>query len=154
MKVHEYHCETRWTGSTGRGYRGYDRAHNVRVPAAKADIEMTSDPAFLGDPSLLNPEQLLTAAASSCQLLSFLAQAARTGLDVVSYVDSATAQMPMSTERIETIVLSPKITIRGQANEADVLALVQKAHETCYIARSLRSDVRVDASIEFLPAAS
>ena len=109
---------------------------------------MTADPAFLGDVSLLNPEQLLTAAASSCQLLSFLALAARARLDVVSYVCSAVAHMPMATARIETIVLTPTITVRAPADQAAVVALVHEAHETCFIARSLNTDVQVHAIVE------
>jgi len=154
MTVHEYHCETTWEGSTAAGYRAYDRAHTVRVPPAATVLELTSDPAFRGDASLLNPEQLLTAAASSCQLLSFLALAARAGLDVVSYTDHATAVMPMATERIETIVLTPGITVRGPADEAAIVAMVHEAHERCFIARSLTAEVRVEARIEVLPAAT
>jgi len=151
MTVHEYHCETTWEGTTAAGYRAYDRAHTVRVPPAAAVLQLTSDPAFRGDPSLLNPEQLLTAAASSCQLLSFLALAARAGLDVVSYTDHATALMPMATERVESIVLTPEITVRGQAHEAAILALVHQAHESCFIARSLTTEVRIEARITLLP---
>lgn len=148
MQVHEYRTELTWTGSTAGGYRAYDRTHQVRVPPAEAGLVMSSDPAFRGDASLLNPEQLLTAAASSCQMLSFLSVAARSNIDVLAYGDTATATMPMTSSRIETIVLEPKITVRAPADEALVLALVKEAHETCFIARSLNSDVRVNPTVE------
>ena len=55
---------------------------------------MSADPAFRGDATRMNPEQLLVMAAASCQLLSFLAVAARARLDVVAYEDEAEAAMP------------------------------------------------------------
>jgi organic hydroperoxide reductase OsmC/OhrA len=150
METHEYGAELTWTGSTAAGYRGYDRAHRVRTPPAAQELEMTADPAFLGDASLLNPEQLLTAAASSCQLLSFLALAARARLDVVSYVCSAVARLPMATGRIETIVLKATITVRAPADKAAIVAMMHEAHETCFIARSLNTDVQVEAEVEIV----
>jgi organic hydroperoxide reductase OsmC/OhrA len=147
MQVHEYRANLSWSGSTGAGYKAYDRTHRVAVPPAQAELVLTSDPAFLGNPNLVNPEQLLTAAASSCQMLSFLALAARAGLDVVSYEDSAVATMPMDEARITTIVLNPVISVRVPADPAVVKGLVERAHEECYIARSLRTSVVVEAEV-------
>jgi len=150
VQVHEYRAELSWSGSTAAGYRSYDRAHRVKAPPAEAELVLTSDPAFRGDAGYLNPEQLLTAAASSCQMLSFLALAARSGIDVVSYVDSALATMPMDVARIETIVLHPVVTVRGPVNVAEVTALVNQAHEECFIARSLKTDVTIEPRVEVI----
>ncbi|MEZ5182031.1 MAG: OsmC family protein [Acidimicrobiales bacterium] len=111
--VHRYGTELRWSGSTGAGYDAYDRAHELTAPPARTGLELSSDPAFRGDPSRLNPEQLLVAAASSCQLLSFLAVAARARLDVVGYADDATAEMPEDDPpvRIVRIELRPRIEL-------------------------------------------
>jgi organic hydroperoxide reductase OsmC/OhrA len=147
VQVHEYRCELSWAGSTGGGYRAYDRAHHARMPPAKAELDMTSDAAFRGDPDLLNPEQLLTAAAASCQMLSFLALAARAHLNVVAYSDDALARMPMTTARIETILLKPHITIAGPVEEGVVERLVHEAHETCYIARSLKTEITIEPEV-------
>jgi organic hydroperoxide reductase OsmC/OhrA len=149
-QVHEYRVELSWAGSTADGYKAYDRTHRAEVPAAGTELVLTSDPAFLGDPHLLNPEQLLTAAVSSCQMLSFLALAARSGIDVVAYTDTAVASMPMHVSRIETVVLSPVITVHPPADPDSVVALVQQAHEECYIARSLTAHVSVEARVEVL----
>ncbi|HVM67539.1 MAG TPA: hypothetical protein VMU14_21885, partial [Acidimicrobiales bacterium] len=72
-RAHTYEAATRWEGSTGVGYDSYSRAHHVQCPPADAELAVSSDPAFRGEPARLNPEQLVLAAASSCQLLSFLA---------------------------------------------------------------------------------
>jgi organic hydroperoxide reductase OsmC/OhrA len=150
--VHEYRAELSWTGSTGAGYRSYDRTHTVTTPPAQTELVVTADPTFLGDASLLNPEQLLTASASSCQMLSFLALAALAQVDVIAYRDSATAFMPMRTTRIETIVLKPRITVRAPAGDEQIIALVHKAHDDCFIARSLNTDIKVEPEIEVVEA--
>ncbi|HTV11448.1 MAG TPA: OsmC family protein [Acidimicrobiales bacterium] len=154
MKIHEYRCELSWAGSTGKGYRAYDRTHQVRMPPAKAELDMASDPSFLGDPALPNPEQLLTAAATSCHMLSFLALAAREGLDVVAYRDEALGRMPVSSQSMETILLKPRVTIAGAVEEGQFRRLMHEAHETCFIARSLRSEITVEPELEVLPARS
>ena len=153
-KIHEYRCRLDWSGSTADGYEDYDRAHRVSCPPAGAQLRLSSDPAFGGDHALLNPEQLLLAAASSCQMLSFLAYAARARIDVVSYVDEAEAVMPEDDEpvRITAIVLRPRIVIAGDADEARVRHLVERAHEACFIANSLKSEITIEAEIEFASA--
>lgn len=145
-RIHDHHYATRlsWDGSTAVGYQGYRRAHRVEpVPAATA-LELSADPAFHGDPASINPEQLLVAAASSCQLLSFLAVAARARIDVIGYTDEATAIMPdrphTSITRIE---LHPVITVRGSATDERLQHLVEIGHRECYIANSLTSQVVV-----------
>src|SRR5215216_2588436 len=133
--VHHYSATCIWRGETGQGYEKYARAHRVLVPPAEASLELSSDPAFRGDPKLLNPEQLLVAAASSCQLLSFLALAARAGLDVRSYEDQAEGEMPEDKKpiRISRIRLRPQIELVRGPSEASVRDLVRRAHEECYI---------------------
>nr|WP_281370127.1 OsmC family protein [Naumannella cuiyingiana] len=105
---------------------------------------MSADAAFRGDADLTNPEQLLVVAASSCQMLSFLASAARAGVDVVGYEDLARGRMPLRDGQmsITDIELRPVIQVRGADGDA-VEDLVHVAHERCYIANSLRSEVRV-----------
>src|SRR5918997_1480353 len=111
---------------------------------------MSSDPAFRGDARLLNPEQLVVAAASSCQLLEFLALAAKARVDVVEYRDEAEGTMDESDEpaRIQRIVLRPRIAVSPGPSEERVLRLVELAHDHCYVARSLRTEIAVEAEVE------
>ncbi|MBO3664776.1 OsmC family protein [Microbacterium stercoris] len=148
MSDHTYSTALAWTGSTGAGYRDYDRDHTLGLGGAN-HLVASADAAFRGDSRLPNPEQLLVAAASSCQLLSFLAVAAFAGIDVVAYDDDATGRMPQgdSPMRITEIELRPMIRVRG-ADAANVAALVERAHEECYIANSLSGTVRVTPRIE------
>lgn len=148
--VHRYRALCRWKGSTGIGYENYLREHTVSAPPATQELTLSSDPAFRGDPARLNPEQLLVLAAASCQLLSFLAVAARARLDVVSYEDDAEAEMPEADRpvRITALRLRPRIVLtRGQADETRVRQLVQLAHRECYIANSLKTEITVEPTI-------
>jgi organic hydroperoxide reductase OsmC/OhrA len=150
--VHHYRVTCSWRGSTGLGYDVYDRTHVATAPPAHVQLTLASDPAFLGDPSLLNPEQLLVLAASSCQLLAFLAVAARARVDVVAYQDDAVGLMPEDDPptRITAITLRPRITIGGMQPLDKVERLVRIAHDECYIANSLRSEITVEPEIDFL----
>lgn len=135
----------RWTGSTGAGYDVYAREHEL---AMAGDTVRTSSAApFLGDAGRPNPEQLLVAAASSCQLLSFLAVAARARLDVVDYRDEAVGHMPEEHRPmwVTRIVLSPHITFAGSPPRAKVERLVEVAHRECFIAASLRSEIVIES---------
>ena len=149
--VPRYRCRLEWTGSTADGYERYTREHRVSCPPAESELRLSSDPAFRGDPDLLNPEQLLLAAASSCQMLSFLAIAGRARIDVLSYVDEAEAVMPEDDKpvRITEIVLRPRIVIADDAAEERVRRYVHRAHEECFIANSVKSEITIEPEIEF-----
>ena len=151
-RVHRYIVSSRWRGSTGAGYDAYDRSHEVEATPAEVTLALSSDPAFRGDPTLLNPEQLLVMAASSCQLLSFLAVAARARIDVVEYRDDAEGEMPENDPpmRITRITLRPQIVVWEDVNEARVRHLVEVAHRECFIASSLQTEVVVEPQISIL----
>jgi organic hydroperoxide reductase OsmC/OhrA len=150
--VHAYRAQCTWSGSTAGGYPAYDRAHRGGAPPAEPELALSADPAFLGDPTRLNPEQLVVLAAASCQLLSFLAVAARARLDVRDYRDDATATMPEESRpvRIAEIVLRPRITLVAGPTEERVRHLVEVAHRECFIANSLATPVRVEPLIAFV----
>ncbi|MBE7186789.1 OsmC family protein [Jatrophihabitans endophyticus] len=145
--THHYRAHLSWSGSTGGGYHGYRRAHRLTV--AGTTLTASADPAYLGDGALPNPENLLLAAASSCQMLAFLALAARAGLDVRDYTDDAEAEMPATRDRmrITRIVLRPNITLAPGADRARVAELVEQAHEECFIANTLDTEIVLDPSV-------
>ncbi len=145
--THRYGARLDWSGSTGAGYDAFNRTHTAHATGAEQGLTLASDSAFRGDPSLLNPEQLLVLAASSCQLLSFLAVAARARIDVVAYEDDASGEMPEDDRpmRLTRIQLQPRITIAGALPAADRLhRLVDLAHRECYVANSLRAEITVE----------
>jgi organic hydroperoxide reductase OsmC/OhrA len=160
FRGHTYLARVEWSGSTGAGYRAYPRAHTAWTPPATEGFDLSADPHFRGDADLPNPEQLLVLAASSCQLLSFLAVAARGGVDVVSYEDDATGEMPddLAPQRITRIVLRPRVRVASHAGSpssavdlAAVERMLHEAHEQCYIANSLTTEVVLEPSVEVAP---
>jgi organic hydroperoxide reductase OsmC/OhrA len=149
--VHRYSATTRWSGSTADGYDDYSREHTVEAPPATTGLTLSGDSAFRGDPERLNPEVLLVAAASSCQLLAFLAVAARARIDVRDYTDQADGVMPEDDPpmRITRMTLRPRIVVAPGPTEERVRELVEVAHRHCFIANSLRTDVSLEPTIEF-----
>jgi organic hydroperoxide reductase OsmC/OhrA len=144
--IHLYKTDLKWQGSTGVGYENYDRTHTI------GPLELSSDPAFRGNSDLLNPEELLVMAASSCQLLSFLAVASRARIDVVAYEDHAEGEMPEDNKpiRVTRIVLRPHITVRGEVTEERLRHWVEVGHRECYIANSLKSEVLVEPTFQLI----
>jgi organic hydroperoxide reductase OsmC/OhrA len=149
MSSRRYETRLNWSGSTGVGWDSYDRLHSAMAPPAEQEIRLTTGESH-GDPSVLNPEQLLVMAASSCQMMSFLHLAAKARIDVVAYDDEATGLMPEDDMplRITEITLRPRITVAGDASEERVRKLVHTAHEHCFIANSLKSAVSIETTVE------
>ncbi|MFC5139737.1 OsmC family protein [Actinomycetospora rhizophila] len=149
--THRYRATATWSGSTGAGYDGFTRAHRITAPPAQAALELSNDPSLGGDASRLDPEQLVLAAASSCQLLSFLAIAARARIDVTGYRDDAEATMSHDEgpARIAAIVLRPRITVAPGPGVPRVERLVHLAHQECYVANSLATPVTVEPTVTF-----
>ena len=158
--TYHYAAHLTWAGSTGVGYDHYGRAHDVSANASAEHptgtvVPMSAAPAFGGDPAVLDPEQLLVMAAASCQLLSFLAVAARARIDIVSYADDPVGSMPTDRRpvRLTEIALHPRIEVavaadlaedRRHALDARLRHLIGVAHRECYIANSLTTEITID----------
>jgi organic hydroperoxide reductase OsmC/OhrA len=149
MASHLYKAHTHWTGDTALGWAHYDRAHGASAPPAAPDLTVTTGESK-GDPSQLNPEQLLLMAASSCQLLWFLHVASKARVEVVEYEDEAEAEMPEDDlpMRLTRIVLRPRIVVREGTTGERVKHLCELAHKECYIANTLATEVEVVPTVE------
>jgi organic hydroperoxide reductase OsmC/OhrA len=149
MATHRHEARLSWTGSTGLGWDHYDRTHSVTAPPAEQELSVTTGESK-GDPSILNPEQLLLMAASSCQMLWFLHLAAKARIDVVAYEDEASALMPDDDPpvRITEVTLRPLISVAGEVSDERVRKLVDTAHAHCFIANSLRSSMTIEPRVE------
>ena len=148
--VDRYHATCHWAGDTAIGYESYDRAHTSSAPLASTELMLSADPAFLGHPEKLNPEQLLLMSASSCQLLSFLAIAARARVQILEYDDHAEAEMPEDDKpmRLTKLTLRPRIVVGPGVKEERILKLTEMAHKQCYISNSLSTEIAVEPTVE------
>jgi organic hydroperoxide reductase OsmC/OhrA len=115
-KTHRYSVTVQWTGNTGSGtsgYRSYERRHEI-LAAEKPLIPGSSDPAFRGDPTRWNPEDLLVASLSACHELWYLHLCAEARIVVVAYIDHAEGVMEESAEglgRFRSVTLRPEVTV-------------------------------------------
>jgi organic hydroperoxide reductase OsmC/OhrA len=123
-------------------------AHRLEFPDRPA-LDVDAAPQYKGDPSKFNPEELFLASLVSCQMLTYLVLATRAGIGVAAYEDRAEATLTMAKRRmrITEVVLHPRITIAAQADENEARALVDAAHEGCFIANSVACAVRTEPEI-------
>ncbi|MET0695710.1 MAG: OsmC family protein [Propionibacteriaceae bacterium] len=143
---HAYAVAVHWTGNTGSGtsgYRAYRRDHEVRAPGVPTLLG-SSDPAFRGDPSRWNPEQLFLAAVSQCHMLWYLNLAASAGVVVLDYVDHASAVMVEESSgagQFTSMTLRPEVTITRVEQLSVAETLHHQASSMCFIARSVNFPV-------------
>lgn len=120
-----------------------DFGHDITLGAS-------ASPDYLGDAFLPDPEQLFLSSISSCHMLSFLAIAEMRGCKVLSYHDEASAylekdQGPLA--RVKRVVLRPRVEFdpSGKIPDFDAFGKMHdKAHEICFIARSITTEVSVE----------
>ena len=148
---HAYSVRITWTGDRGEGtsgYRAYGREHDVSAPGKPA-IAASSDPAFRGDPSRWNPEEMLVASLSSCHMLWYLHLCAEAGVVVTAYDDEASGTMvhtPDGGGRFTEVVLRPSATLRAGADADLAASLHARAHDLCFIACSVNFPIRCEPS--------
>jgi organic hydroperoxide reductase OsmC/OhrA len=96
----------------------------------------------------VDPEEALVAAASSCHMLSFLWVAANAGFIIDLYEDDAVGEMTTAEtgkQWISTITLNPQIVWFGEKppTAEELSAMHHEAHEICYIANSIKSEILI-----------
>jgi organic hydroperoxide reductase OsmC/OhrA len=147
MCEHHYRITTTWTGNLGTGtsdYRAYSRDHEITIAGKNAPLAGSSDAAFRGDPARYTPEELLVASLSACHMLWFLHLCADAGIVVIDYEDAASGAMSENADgsgEFTRVVLRPRAVITDAARIADAIALHPRAHELCFIARSVNFPV-------------
>ena len=156
VSAHRYLVTITWCGNTGSGtatYTDYERDFSVEADG-KAEISGSADPAFRGDPSRWNPEEMLVASVSACHQLWYLHLCADAGVTVLAYRDAAEGLMrlqPDGAGRFTSVTLRPVIELAAGADAKLAAALHQQAHEMCFIANSVGFPIRIEAEIRVSP---
>ena len=150
-REHRYAVSLIWNGNLGTGtsgYRDYSRDYEIGADG-KAAIHGSANPAFRGDPSRWNPEELLVASLSACHKLWYLHLAAEAGITVTAYTDRAEGVMEVGRDgvgRFKSVVLHPTVTVaNGDPERARTLH--KPAHEKCFIANSVNFAVECEPEI-------
>ena len=136
-----------WTGAAKGATRDAAAfSRDLQLAAAGIQLPMSSAPAFKGDPLRLNPEQLFVGALSACQALTYLFLAARKQIVVTAYIDDAEGVLETvdGRMRMSRVTLRPTITLEDAADEPKARELVARAHDGCFIANSVSTDVRIE----------
>jgi len=139
--------------ATGR----YSRGHAVTFGSG-FEAPGTASPHIVGNkwsvPGAIDPEEMLVGAINTCHMLSFLHVAREAGFIVTRYRDAAVGIMEKNAAGelwVSKVTLRPEITYGGPrpgAHQSEHLH--HKAHEVCFIANSLKTEIVVE---ETVPAA-
>ena len=130
-------------------YDAYPRNHAIAFKNGQETMIASGAPAYKGDASKADPEDLLVAALSSCHMLSFLAICAKKKLTVKSYQDDAVGFLENdSTDGKGGKLWMTRVILRPQVDcDADAATMEHVhhlAHEACFIANSVKTEVKVE----------
>jgi organic hydroperoxide reductase OsmC/OhrA len=154
MASHEHSAEVEWTRGASEPFvdNRYNRRHVLRFDGG-AEVAGSSAPSSvrvpLSDPSAVDPEELLVAAVASCHMLWFLSLAAKAGFLVDSYHDAAIGTQGRNAEGhdyLALVILRPDVRFSGERipTHEEIESLHHQAHERCFIAYSVRAEVRCE----------
>jgi organic hydroperoxide reductase OsmC/OhrA len=155
--VATYRATIEWTLKDGEDFANgrYSRGHTVSF--AEHIVPATASRHVVGKwaaPGAVDPEEMFVAALSNCHMLTFLHRARLAGFVVTGYRDTAEGVMgSIGDERmaVTRVTLRPQIAYAGRRPTPDEAhRLHHEAHEQCFIANSVKTDVTVE---EVAPAA-
>jgi organic hydroperoxide reductase OsmC/OhrA len=132
----------------------YSRAHTwhfdggVTVPASSSPQVV---PMPYSEPANVDPEEAYVAALASCHMLWFLSIAAKSRFTVDRYDDEAmgvTENNEAGRLAVTRVTLSPHVTFSGDKTptEADMEAMHHEAHQSCFLANSVRTIVQTQGT--------
>jgi organic hydroperoxide reductase OsmC/OhrA len=150
---HQYRIVNRWTGNLGTGtagYKAYSRAHELSGADKSVAIPGSSDPLYRGDGTRYNPEELLLGALSACHMLWVLHLSADAGITILEYHDEALGEMAEHADgsgEFTRVVLRPRVKIAEAERVQDAMAIHEKAHAVCALARSMNFPVEHEPQV-------
>jgi len=152
----QYTAETLWrrgdTSPEDFVGRRYSRRHRLRFDGG-IEVPGSASPQLVplpySDAAAVDPEEAFVSALSSCHMLWFLDLAARAGHCVDRYADAATGVMRKNEAgklAMTTVVLHPAVEFAGPKppERAEIERLHHEAHEACFIANSVKTEVRCE----------
>jgi organic hydroperoxide reductase OsmC/OhrA len=156
VPMSHYTAEVRWIrGDQVFTDNRYSREHRWRFDGG-IEVPASSSPQVVAKPfsveNAVDPEEAFVASLSSCHMLWFLSLAAKEGLVVDTYVDAAEGVMGKNSDgrlAMLTVTLRPRVAFGGarQPNAEEIGRLHHRAHDACFIANSVRTDVRCEPQL-------
>jgi organic hydroperoxide reductase OsmC/OhrA len=150
----EYTARIEWQRAAHEAFtdQRYSRRHLLRFDGG-AELAGSASPSVvplpLSDASAVDPEEMFVASLASCHMLWFLSLAAGRALRVDQYQDDAVGTLARDGQgrmAMTVVTLRPHCTFSGERvpTEAELLTLHHAAHEACFIANSVRTEVRCE----------
>jgi organic hydroperoxide reductase OsmC/OhrA len=157
--AHEYRATVSWTREAEAKFtdQRYSRGHSwafdggITVPASSSPLSVRL-PFSVAE--AVDPEEALVAALSSCHMLTFLYVAAKQGFVVDAYADEAVGEMTKNEHGkfwVSKVTLAPAIVFSGEKRPTtqQLDELHHLAHEECYIANSVKTEIVVKGAMSF-----
>jgi len=150
--AHQYTAEILWErGDQTFTDNRYSRRHTIRLDGG-LEVAGSSSPLVVplpySDPAAMDPEEAFVASLSSCHMLWFFSIAVRAGFCVDRYADHAVGVMAANEKRkfwVSRVTLRPAVTFSGrQPTAAELADMHHQAHEECFIANSVKTEVVVE----------
>ncbi|WP_421936767.1 OsmC family protein [Phenylobacterium sp.] len=151
-----YRATIEWRLNDGEDFPNgrYSRAHTVSF--AEHVVPATASKHVVGKwaaPGAVDPEEMLVASLSNCHMLTFLHVARLKGFVITRYRDAAEGVMEKNAEgkmAVTRVTLRPEIDYAAKRpTDAERDAMHHEAHEECFIANSVKTEVVVE---EVVPA--
>ncbi|MDP1899533.1 MAG: OsmC family protein [Rubrivivax sp.] len=150
----EYTAQVAWQLGADEAFTDnrYSRRHVLRFDGG-AELAGSSSPSVvplpMSDATAVDPEEMFVAALASCHMLWFLSLAAARGFTVQSYVDDAVGTMARNAQgqmAMTVVTLRPRVVFAGTPapGSEPLQALHHEAHERCFIASSVKTEVRCE----------
>ena len=149
-----YTAQVQWQRNAGEAFTDnrYSRRHTLHFDGGVVLPGSSSPqvvPLPLSDAQAVDPEEMFVASLASCHMLWFLSLAAQRGLVAERYTDHALGEMARNAEgrlAMTRVTLRPQVQWGGAAppDAATLAALHHDAHEACFIANSVKTDVRCE----------
>ena len=148
-----YRATVDWSLEPGADFAAgrYSRGHSV-VFEGGHEVPGTASPHVVGKKwaveGAVDPEQMFVGSVSTCHMLTFLHVARNAGFVVTRYRDEAVGVMEKTPEErvaVTRITLHPEIVYDGRRpTPAEAQALHHEAHDECFIANSVKTEVLVE----------
>jgi organic hydroperoxide reductase OsmC/OhrA len=149
-----YTADIAWVLTSGEDFLAgrYSRGHTMRFDGG-IELAGSASAHAVGTwavQAAVDPEEMLVAALSACHMLSFLHVARLAGFGVGAYRDHAEGVMAFiapGRQAVTQVVLHPRITwTHAVPDQASLDQMHHDAHETCFIANSVKTVVTIDSS--------
>jgi organic hydroperoxide reductase OsmC/OhrA len=151
----EHKATIKWQRTSPDFLKGkYSREHTWTFDGGITVLASASPsvvPMPFSNPANVDPEEAFVASISSCHMLTYLYLASKQGFQIDNYEDEAVGVMAKNENGVpwvSLVTLHPKISYSGGKSpaSADEKQLHHLAHEQCFIANSIKTEVVVHSA--------